>query len=402
VAGVFRRQPFTILLRNRTAGESVVHPHRVKLDPGSQATGIALVQEETDQVVWAGELQHRGEEVKRRLLARRALRRCRRSRKCRHRAPRFLNRTRPEGWLPPSLHSRVENVLTWVNRLRRLAPVATASLELAKFDTQALQDPEIRGVQYQQGELFGYEMRAYLLVKFGHTCAYCGGKSGDPVLEVEHIVPPKCGGSNRVSNLAIACHTCNQAKGDRTAAEFGFPAVQEQAKAPLRDAAAVNSTRWALWRALSTTGLPLEVGTGGRTRYNRTRLDLPKAHWTDAAYVGESGAGVRVPPTLTPLVIRATGHGKRQRCGTDRFGFPIRHALRAKRYLGFQTGDLVRAVIPRGKHAGRHVGRVSIRHRPSFRLNGFDVHPKHLALLQRADGYEYGYGEALRAASPVG
>lgn len=385
-AAILRYRPFTIILRDCTAAQSAVHPHRVKIDPGSTTTGIALVQEETGRVIWAGELHHRGEQIKRKLLARRALRRNRRTRKCRHRPARFHNRRRSPGWLPPSLQSRVENILTWVARLRRWAPITTISIELAKFDTQKLQNPEISGSEYQQGELEGYEVREYVLEKWGRRCAYCGA-TGIP-LEIDHIVP-RGHGSNRVSNLTLACRKCNQAKGNRTAAEFGHPEVQARARQPLQAAAAINATRWALWRELTALGLPVEVGTGGRTKYNRIRLHLPKAHWTDAACVGESGAQVYVPPALTPLIMQATGHGRRQRCGTDRYGFPVCHAPRAKKFRGFQTGDLVRAVVPRGKYAGIHVGRVVIRHRPCFQLNGFDVHPKHLVLLQRADGYEY-------------
>ncbi len=103
-----------------------------------------------------------------------------------------------------------------------------------------------------------------------------------------------------------------------------------------------------------------------------------------------------IPPGLTPLYIRATGHGKRQRCGTNKYGFPIRHAPRAKRFRGWQTGDQARAVIPTGKYAGVHTGRVAIRFRPSFQLNGIDVHPKYLTLVQKADGYEY----SLRHSPP--
>jgi len=85
----------------------------------------------------------------------------------------------------------------------------------------------------------------------------------------------------------------------------------------------------------------------------------------------------------------AKGHGSRQRCGTDKFGFPIRHAAGKKTFLGYRTGDIVRAVIPSGKNQGTHVGRIAIRFRPSFKLLGFDVHPKYLTLLQRANGYSY-------------
>jgi hypothetical protein len=92
---------------------------------------------------------------------------------------------------------------------------------------------------------------------------------------------------------------------------------------------------------------------------------------------------------VSTIVFICRCHVWRQRCGTDRCGFPIRHAPRVKKYQGWQTGDLVRAVIPQGRYAGVHVGRIAIRFRPSFRLNGIDVHPKYLELLQKADGYEY-------------
>lgn len=279
-------------------------------------------------------------------------------------------------------------------------------MELVRFDLQPLENPEISGVEYQQGTLFGTEVREYLLHKFGHRCVYCSGRSGDPVLEVEHLTPRSRGGTNRVSNLAIACHTCNQAKGNRTPAEWAASLagsrqaldqaraaacaqVQAQARRPLRDAAAVNSTRWVLWHRLRALGLLLEAATGGQTKWNRTRQGYPKAHWIDAACVGATGAAVRLDPAARPLVIQARGHGKRQRCGTDRHGFPTRHAPRAKRFQGFQTGDLVRAHIPHGRRAGIHMGTIAIRHRPSFRLNGFDVHPQYLRVLQHADGYAY-------------
>lgn len=388
-AAIFRRYPFTIILKDRTAAESVTHPHRVKIDPGSKITGVALVREDTGLVVWAAEIRHRAGYITKRMKSRAALRRNRRTRNLRYRPPRFNNRRRKKGWLSPCMRSRVSNVETWVERLRRYVPVSAISLELVKFDTQKMQNSEIGGVEYQQGELWGYEVREYLLEKWERRCVYCGAENVP--LQVEHIIPCRRGGSNRVSNLTLACGPCNQTKGSQTAEEFGYPEVQRQARKSLKDAAAVNTTRWAIYWLLADTGLPLEVGTGGRTKYNRVCLGLPKTHWTDAACVGKSGVGVHVSLDLMPLQIRAMGHGKRQRCGTDKYGFPIRHAPRAKRFMGWQTGDLARAVIPRGKYAGTHVGRVAIRHKPSFRLNRIgSVHPKYLERLQSADGYGYG------------
>ncbi|MBN2701317.1 MAG: hypothetical protein JXR29_07705 [Methylothermaceae bacterium] len=157
----------------------------------------------------------------------------------------------------------------------------------------------------------------------------------------------------------------------------------------MRDAAMMNATRYAIGDRLRGFGLPVSFTSGGRTKMNRSVQGYPKVHWIDAACVGESGAQVQLDPQMQPLVIRAAGHGRRQRCGTDRYGFPIRHAPRAKRFLGYCTGDVVRAEIPHGKHRGTHIGRVKIRFRPSFRIGTIDVHPKYLQLLQRCDGYEY-------------
>jgi 5-methylcytosine-specific restriction endonuclease McrA len=242
-AAIFRYKPFTIILRDALP-EAVVTPMRLKIDPGSVTTGLAIVTEAechtAAEVVWAGELTHRGKEVSTRLLKRRAQRRARRQRKTRYRQARFLNRRRREGWLPPSLESRIANVLCWVTRLQRLCPVGSISLELVRFDSQLLQNPEISGLEYQRGDLAGYEVWEYLLLKFGHRCVYCS--KTDVPLEQEHLLPQSRGGSNRISNLAPACHPCNQKKDNRTAAEFGHPEVEAQAKVPLRDAAAVNTT----------------------------------------------------------------------------------------------------------------------------------------------------------------
>lgn len=384
-ASVFRRFPFTIILHDRTREDSVIHEHRLKIDPGSKTTGLAILND--SRVRWTAELTHRGQRIKDALLSRRALRRSRRQRHTRYRAPRFDNRTRPDGWLPPSLMSRVANVLTWVQRLTRLCPITALSQELVRFDTQLMQHAEITGVAYQQGELTGYEVREYLLEKWHRTCAYCQ-KTGVP-LQIEHIIAKARGGSDRVSNLTLACVSCNQKKGTQTAVEFGFPHVQAQAKLPLKDAAAVNATRLALYHTLQGTGLPVETGTGGRTKYNRTRLGIVKSHWGDAACVGASTPDALAAAEVQPLDIRAMGHGTRQMCGTDPYGFPIRHRTTTKRQHGFSTGDIVLAHIPTGKYAGVHVGRVTVRSRPAFKVGRVEVHPKYLTLVHRSDGYAY-------------
>ena len=319
-AAVLRRFPFTIILKKAVTAtpESVT----LKLDPGSKTTGIALVQ--GGKVIFGAELAHRGQAIKASLESRRSLRRSRRNRHTRYRQARFLNPTRKkEGWLAPSLQHRVETTLSWVNKFIKLAPIGSIVQELVRFDLQQLENPEISGIAYQQGELTGYEVREYLLNKWDRKCAYCGVENVP--LQVEHIHPKAKGGSNQISNLCLACQGCNLKKGTQDVQQFLakkpdiLKHILAQAKRSLKDAAAVNSTRWALLSRLKETGLPVLTGSGGLTKFNRTRLQLPKTHWLDAACVGK----IESLSVLTskPLLIKATGHGTRQMCRTDKFGF---------------------------------------------------------------------------------
>ncbi len=198
LAAVYRRYPFTIILKRKVEN---VNPNKLqlKIDPGAKTTGISLLS--NNLVIWAAQLTHRGEQIKLRLADRRVIRRSRRNRKTRYRKPRFLNRLRPDGWLPPSLEHRILTSLTWVKRLIKLCPIGLITQELVRFDTQKLVNPEISGIEYQQGTLYQYEVRQYLLEKFNRSCVYCG--TTNVPLEVEHIVPRSRGGSNRVSNVSV-------------------------------------------------------------------------------------------------------------------------------------------------------------------------------------------------------
>jgi 5-methylcytosine-specific restriction endonuclease McrA len=192
------------------------------------------------------ELAHRGRPISKSLEQRRAFRRRRRN-QLRYRAPRFLNRTKPKGWLAQSLQHRVDTTKNLVNRLRSLVPVESISQELVRFDTQKMENPEVSGVEYQQGTLPGYEVREYLLEKWGRECAYCADT--DTPLQIEHIDPKANGGSNRISNLTLACRPCNQEKGRQPLADFfasskrlknhqaKLDRILKQCKKPLRDAA---------------------------------------------------------------------------------------------------------------------------------------------------------------------
>lgn len=340
-AAVFRRYPFTLIMK-RVVQNIITYPLILKIDPGSKITGMALVNNR-DEVIWGMELEHRGAVIKDSLETRLAVRRGRRSRNTRYRPARFLNRTRPPGWLAPSLKHRVDTTRTWVNRLLKFAPITSIVQEMVKFDLQKEENPEISGIEYQQGELQGYEVREYLLEKWERKCTYCGVK--DLPLQVEHIVPKARSGSNRISNLCLACAQCNLNKGKQDIKDFLsdkpdlLKRIEAQAKHPLKDAAAVNSSRWALFGQLQQTGLPVSTGSGGQTKFNRTRLEFPKTHWIDAACTGV----VNTLKLLTNkiLKVKSTGMGTRRRCRMDKFGFPCSKPRRDYQ-IGWKTGDIAR------------------------------------------------------------
>ncbi len=398
-AVVFRQAPFTIILTEREDG--ICQDLSLKIDPGSKTTGVALVADfnNSDCVVWAAHLKHRGAAIKKALDQRRVIRRGRRSRHTRYRAPRFENRTRPSGWLPPSIQSRVNQVLHLGQRLSRIAPVTSIAVETVRFDIQKLEDPEISGAAYQQGSLFGYEVREYLLEKWGRKCVYCGAT--DVRLEIDHIVPKSSGGTDAVRNLTICCRSCNEKKGNQALQDFlkhpeKVTQILSSSKQTFKDAAAVNASRLAIGNALFSIGKPISFWSGGLTKYNRQMQNLPKDHWLDAACVGDQGDSLTIPDKFSVLEIAAKGRGSRQKCLVDRFGFPRGSSKTKKRVLGFQTGDLVCAIVPSGKKQGRYRGCVAVRatgnfniHTPSGVVQG--IHAKHCRLAQHLDGYSYTY-----------
>ena len=397
-ARVHRLHPFTIRLVDRTVENSTLQPVRLKVDPGAVTSGIAIVREEgdTQHVLHLAELQHRGQTVRKHMIQRANYRRRRRSANLRHRQPRFDNRTRPDGWLPPSLNSRCDNLVSWTTRYRHLAPISGLSIESVRFDLQALENPGISGIEYQQGELAGYEVREYLLEKWRRRCAYCD--RDNIALQIEHIQARAKGGSNRLSNLGLACEKCNQRKGSKDVRDFlkrdpeRLKRILATTRKPLSAAAAVNATRTKLVRLLRTTGPPVETSSGGRTKWNRSRLGIPKTHALDAACAGSVGSLLNWQ--MQTLAIKATGRGSYQRTRVTKHGFARGYLPRTKTVHGIRTGDLIRANVTSGKKVGCYTGRAAVRSSGNFNIQTphctiEGISHRFCKVLARSDGYAY-------------
>jgi 5-methylcytosine-specific restriction endonuclease McrA len=377
-ARVVKRAPFTIRLCFEPSSRYAQHV-KMGVDTGSKTIGVAAVAH--SRVLYQAEISLRTD-IKRSLDQRRQYRRDRRNRKTRYRPARCNNRKRSGEWLAPSLLSKAESTVRAIVRVADVLPVKQVKLEVASFDTQKMQAPEISGIEYQQGELSGYHVREYLLAKWRRKCAYCG-RTGVP-LEVEHIVPRIRGGTNRVSNLTLACTTCNRSKGKCTAGEFGHPEVQERALIPLKDAVHVSIIKPWVIRTLSNLlgQVNISVTYGYETKYKRMKtLELPKTHYFDAVAIA-CEHGETVLPAQVWYQCKCVPRGRYQLYN----GYRSEHKVSGpKKVFGWKLFELVEVNGQIGYISGRRAnGRFSVKDAVTGKLLVDGVDRRKLVRLVRA------------------
>ena len=235
-----------------------------------------------------------------------------------------------------------------IDHLHRYFPIETIIVEVAEFDIQKIKNPDISGIEYQQGTLQGYNIRNYLLEKHGRKCFYCGKSVSK--FEVEHMLPKSRGGSNRIDNLTLSCHDCNQKKDTLTAEEFiqqTLPAKKAAAKLKqlpnekrlFKYMAHMNATRWALYNAINEKYANVKMTYGYITKYNRIQADLPKAHHIDAKCI----TGFATVPSMEQIVVKVKM--RRHNRQLHRVTFSKGHVRKAASLptviFGFQLYDLV-------------------------------------------------------------
>ena len=323
---VWVRGNFAIRMTGRDRAGSTVPEMTLGITPGSKTTGFAVTKDEDDdrRVVHAMELELIGHRISMKLRRRASLRRSRRSR-LRYRKPRFDNRCKPQGWLPPSIRHNLDRMLDWTRTLTRLYPVTKIRVSTTKFDTQLMENPNIQGEEYQRGTLHGWQLRAYVFYQNGHRCFYCGEQRKQ--LTLDHVIPRSRGGTDRVFNLTTACLKCNQQKDNRLPEEFlkDNPEKLQQllTRDPRRsyqDTSWMNTLMPFLLEGLAGLGLPLEQTNGALTSWNRQQMELAKTHSMDAAILGRcrSLSGM---PGLTARFTPDNGRRK-QKAQVDQDGTP--------------------------------------------------------------------------------
>ena len=273
-AKVVKREPFTIELLYE-AEEKILQPITLGVDAGSKMIGLSASTDKKELFVGEYELRN---DISKKLSAKREARRTRRNR-LRYRPPRFMNRvaSKKKGWIAPSIEHKINSHLKIIEDLHEILPITKIIVEVASFDIQKIKNPNIEGKEYQEGEQLGFwNVREYVLFRDNHTCRHCKGKSGDPILNVHHIVQRKDGGSNAPSNLITLCETChnNYHQGKIELKVKNAPAF--------KDAAFMGIMRWAFYNKLKDQYSDVSLTYGYITKSNRINLGIDKIHYNDA------------------------------------------------------------------------------------------------------------------------
>ena len=292
-ANVKTRTPFTIQLTSAT-GETK-QDITLGVDSGYEYIGISALTGTKE--LYSAEVKLRTDIIKLN-SERRQYRRTRRSRNTWYRQPRFLNRKKPDGWLAPSIQHKLDSHIKLINKVKELLPISSIDIEVAAFDIQKIKNPEISGIEYQNGvQKDSWNVREYVLHRDNHTCQSCHGKSKDPILETHHIISRQIGGDSP-DNLLTLCQTCHE--------KVSKGKLKLDIKLPtgFKPETFMSMVRWKLVNILRAAGNVVNHTYGYITKNIRIALGLEKSHSTDAFVIAGGTVQERSPVTFLIQQVR--------------------------------------------------------------------------------------------------
>lgn len=340
---VIRREPFTIRLKFGSSGYK--QPITLGVDAGAKHIGLSA--STVKRELYSAEVVLRTD-ITDLLSTRRELRRARRNRKTRYRQPRLLNRVKAkkQGWLAPTIQNRINAHLKVVDNVCKILPVAKIVVETASFDIQKLKNPDISGIEYQQGEQLNFwNVREYVFFRDNHTCQHCHGKSKNNVLNVHHLESRKTGG-DAPNNLITLCETCHKAY------HAGKIKLKQTRGQSFKAEAFMGIMRWAFFNKLKEIYQTLEVKNtyGYITKNKRIRASLPKEHYIDAFCIADNMQAERLHyyhyqkqvrkhnRQIHKLTINKGGTRKRNQSPFELFGYRLFDKVKCKGEVGFIFG----------------------------------------------------------------
>lgn len=271
-AKIVSYEPFTIQLLYGSSG----YKQEVTIGVDTDAKNIGVAIKTENKVIAKGEIELR-DDIKSNLDTRRQYRRSRRNRKIRYRQARFDNRTRPDGWLPPSIQTRINHTFNWIDEFTSLLPNPKLIIKVGKFDVQKMQSPSIEGTEYQKGNTYGYyDVRYYVFARDNYTCQVCKGKN--KILQTHHIIYKSKGGSDRADNLITVCTDCHTHENHQKGGIF-YKWMLEGKKLPnYKETPFMNTIRKRIFKKYPYA----KIVYGSYTTVKRKELGLDKTHYNDA------------------------------------------------------------------------------------------------------------------------
>jgi hypothetical protein len=267
-------KPFTIQLNQKTSND--MQETRLGIDTGVKHIGVAISIAD-DKIIAKGEIELR-QDIKSNIDTRRIYRRSRRTRKTRYRQARFLNRKRKDNWLPPSIQSRIDHTIFWIEKFQKLLPKNTLNIELGKFDPHKLINPNIEGEGYQMGQTAGYfNVRHFVFVRDSYTCQVCK-KSKDKILNTHHIIYTSEGGTNRADNLITVCTDCHTSENHQVGGILYNWKIKNKKVKQYKAPTFMNIVRKRFYSHFEE----MNVTYGSTTKPKRKELSLEKTHYNDA------------------------------------------------------------------------------------------------------------------------
>ena len=337
-AVIYKYDPFTIQLTYAT-GETKQDCH-IGIDTGSKHIGMAITSE--NKVLLKGEIELR-QDVKSNIDTKHIYRRSRRNRKTRYRQPRFLNRKRSDKWLPPSLQNRVDHTFHWIDTFCSLVSDPILHIEVGKFDTAKMINPEINGVDYQHGQTYGFfEERYFVFARDNYTCQCCG-KSKDKILQTHHIIYRSNGGTDRVDNLITVCTDCHTSKNHQKGGILYKWQEQHKKVKQYKEPPFMNAIRKRIFARYPNA----HTTYGSETTPHRKELGLEKTHYNDAITI--SGiTNIKEDPKEWLLIKQFRKKKRSLHEATARKGrkepncFQKRNSKNTPFYRGFYLNDKVK------------------------------------------------------------
>ena len=337
-AVIYKYDPFTIQLTYAT-GETKQDCH-IGIDTGSKHIGMAITSE--NKVLFKGEIELR-QDVKSNIDTKHIYRRSRRNRKTRYRQPRFLNRKRSDKWLPPSLQNRVDHTFHWIDTFCSLVSDPILHIEVGKFDTAKMINPEINGVDYQHGQTYGFfEERYFVFARDNYTCQCCG-KSKDKILQTHHIIYRSNGGTDRVDNLITVCTDCHTSKNHQKGGILYKWQEQHKKVKQYKEPPFMNAIRKRIFARYPNA----HTTYGSETTPHRKELGLEKTHYNDAITI--SGiTNIKEDPKEWLLIKQFRKKKRSLHEATARKGrkepncFQKRNSKNTPFYRGFYMNDKVK------------------------------------------------------------